>query len=87
MGRQAAFSFAMSKTDAEVLESLKLTRDRVLTALESGDPVVEWEVGGVRKRKKPTVEWIKELEALIAHYETKCNTDRRAAVVRPQGPY
>jgi len=77
----------MSLSDAELLEQLKTARDRIVAALAVGDQIVEWEVRGLRQRRKPSVELLDQIEKLIARYESKSGSDRRAAVARPIRPY
>ena len=61
-----------SETDSEVLERYKLTRDRLLQAIESADQTVEIQGrDGKRRRVSDPLSYLEYVERRIAHYEAK----------------
>lgn len=61
-----------SETDAQVLERYKLARDRILQAVEDGDPTVEIQgVDGKRRRVTDPQKYLEFLEKQISRYEAR----------------
>lgn len=68
----------MSYTDAEILEKLKLARDKIVDALAAGEHVAEWHQGDVVVRREASWQVLKELRAQIKALERDIAAENRA---------
>ena len=75
----------MANTDAEVLEQLKLTRDKVIADILAGINVTQVMIGAKEVRYPATQATLDMVEKLISRYTSKTSTGSartRARIIR-----
>lgn len=60
-----------SLSDSDTLEAYKLARDSIVTAMQSGDNLVEYFIGSRRKRVTDPMVELRFCEQMITHYQAR----------------